>query len=129
VELDLAAAIGAESATSHEVLVLFVPDRDRDAKELGNQRRWVLDAAELLANIGGGVTIEPQSEGGWLDEDRGRIVWEHPVRVWCYVRPDAFERWLPELRSFLHRLGREARQGEVAIEFAGQFFRITEFDA
>jgi hypothetical protein len=33
-----------------------------------------------------------------------------------------------QLRAFLHRLGRETRQGEIAFEFDGQFFRITTFD-
>jgi hypothetical protein len=35
---------------------------------------------------------------------------------------------LPELRSFLHRMGRETRQGEVAFEFDGRFYRIRGFD-
>lgn len=127
-EIDLGAVLGAASGDSHEVLVLFIPDRDRDGNEIGDQRKWVLEAAELLAKIGGGVSIEPPIEGGWLDEERGRIVWERPVRVFTYVHPEAFEERLGELRAFLHRLGRDTRQGEVGVEFSGGFWRIREFE-
>ena len=127
-ELDLSAALGAEPGESLEVLVLYIPDRDRDGVELGTQRQWVLEAAGLLARMGGGVSIEPPIEGGWLDEERGQIVWEHPIRVFTFIHPDAFERLLGELREFLHRLGRVAKQGEVAVEFGGRFWRIRRFD-
>jgi len=32
------------------------------------------------------------------------------------------------VRAFLHRLGRQARQGEVVAEFANRLYRITTFD-
>jgi hypothetical protein len=32
-----------------------------------------------------------------------------------------------ELRRFLHRLGRDANQGEVGIIVEGEYFGITEF--
>ena len=127
-EIDLGSVLGAEPGDSYEVLLLYIPDRDREGNEVGNQRRWVLEAAELLAKIGSGVSIEPPMEGGWLDEERGRIVWERPVRVFTYVNPDAFDAYLPKLRAFLHRLGRETKQGEVAVEFSGRFWRIRRFD-
>jgi hypothetical protein len=127
--LELTEELGATPDTSHQVLVLFIPNRDRDGVELGNQRKWVLEAAQLLACIGGGVSIEAPIEGGWLDEERGgHIVWERPVRVFTTIRPECFEERLGELRHFLHRMGRQTRQGEVAVEFAGQFWRIRRFD-
>jgi hypothetical protein len=30
---------------------------------------------------------------------------------------------------FLHRMGRETNQGEIAFEFDGRFYRIRNFDA
>ena len=69
----------------------------------------------------------PAVEGGWLRDD-GRIVWERPVTVYTYIDPDRFLERLPELRAFLHRLGRETNQGEVACLFAGAFYRIRDFD-
>ena len=89
----------------------------------------MLQAAELLAHIGGGVTIMPPVEGGWLNPEEGRIVWENPVIVYAYVKFEGFEKRLPGLREFLHRMGRETNQGEVVVEFDGTFYRITTFDA
>jgi hypothetical protein len=38
------------------------------------------------------------------------------------------EPFLPRLREFLHRMGRETNQGEIAFEFDGRFYRIRTFD-
>lgn len=124
-ELDLGEALGALGEMSPQVLTLYIPNKDRAGREFGTQRKWVLEA---LAQIGGGVTIIPPTEGGWLNEETGSIVWEHPVQVYSYVKADRFVARLAELRRFLHDLGRETDQGEVAFEFDGEFYRITEFD-
>jgi hypothetical protein len=51
------------------------------------------------------------------------------VVVYSFVsRPDEFLRHLPRLRAFLHRMGRETNQGEVAFEFDDRFYRIRQFD-
>lgn len=126
-EVDLAQALGATAEVSGQVLTLYIPNRDRQGKELGTQRKWVLEAAEILAAIGGGVTIMPPAEGGWVD-DQGKIIWEDPVLVYSYVKPDRLVAELPRLRGFLHRMGRETNQGEVAVEFDGLFYRIRTFD-
>jgi hypothetical protein len=126
-ELDLSAVLGAESEPGIQILALYIPDRDRAGAEYGSQRRWVLDAAQLLAEIGGGVTILPPVEGGWYDGANGRIVWERPVIVYTYVKPDIFTEKLQTLRDFVHRLGQETAQGEVVVEFDRQLFRIREF--
>lgn len=128
-EADLAEAFGASEAVSEQVLTLYIPDKDREGRELGTQRQWVLDAAKLLSRIGGGVTIMPPAEGGWFDEANDRIIWERPVVVYTYIKPEPFLERLPQLRSFLHRLGRDTNQGEVAVEFDGIFYRITTFDS
>jgi len=44
------------------------------------------------------------------------------------VKPDKLRELLGDLRAFLHRLGRETNQGEVALEFDGRFYRITAYD-
>lgn len=69
----------------------------------------------------------PPVEGVWLNES-GESVWENPVIVYSYIKPDAFLAQLPQLREFLHRMGRETRQGEIAFEFDGRFYRIRTFD-
>jgi len=35
---------------------------------------------------------------------------------------------LPELRTFLHRFGREANQGEVGLIISGDYYGISEYD-
>jgi len=126
--VDLGEALGASDATSLQVLTLYIPNKDRDGHEFGTQRKWVLEAARLLAELGGGVTVMPACEGGWFNPDSGDVVWEAPVVVYTYIKPEPFVGGLPRLRSFLHRLGRETNQGEVAVEFDGHFYRITTFD-
>jgi len=128
IEIDLAKAMGAREAPSQQTLTLYIPDRDRDGREIGTQRRWVIEAAELLAVIGGGVTIQPPVEGGWYDEEANRIIWERPVLVYTHVRPKPFMDSLPRLRGFLHRLGLETMQGEVAFEFGDELYRIQVFE-
>jgi len=83
--------------------------------------------ATLLGEIGGGVTIMPPVEGGWVRED-GELIWESPVLVYTFIRPDQFKQRLKALRTFLHTLGRETNQGEVVLEFDSWFYRINEFD-
>lgn len=126
--VDLTEAFGASDATSTQALTLYIPNKDQDDNEFGTQRRWVLEAADLLAHIGGGVTVMPPCEGGWLNETSGEVVWEDPVLVYTYIKPEPFLRELPRPREFLHRLGRETNQGEIAVEFDGHFYRITRFD-
>lgn len=128
VEMDFISRLGAEESVSIQALTLYIPDRDRDGNEIGNQRKWVLEGAALLAEIGGGATIAPAAEGGWLDREAGRVVWERPVLVYTYVEDERLLAAIPRLRDFLHRMGRETRQGEVAFEFDGEFYRIRKFD-
>lgn len=127
-EFDLGAEMGAEANPSAQCLTLYLPDRDIEGKEIGNQRRWVLDAADLLALIGGGFTSQSSIEGGWYDKETKTLVWDRPVMIYCFIKPEQFRPMVPQLRRFLHRLGREAKQGEVAFEFEGVFYRITQFD-
>jgi hypothetical protein len=126
-EVDIGEALGATpDEVSTQVLSLYIPNKDKNNKEFGTQRFWILQAAELLAQIGGGFTIMPAVEGGWLNE--GQIIWENPVVIYTYIKPDQFEQRLPDLRRFLHRMGRETNQGEVVFEFDRRFYRITRFD-
>jgi hypothetical protein len=126
-ELDMAKELGADPNFSIQCFTLYVPNKDKDDREIGNQRRWVLDAIRLLSELNGGATSLP-AEGGWLS-DEGKIILEHPVIVYSNVKqPTEFRRNLPRLREFLHRMGRETNQGEIAFEFDNAFFRIRIFD-
>jgi hypothetical protein len=125
-EIDLAAALGAGDV-SPQCFTVYVPNKDQKGQEIGNQRQWVLEAIRLLAEINGGATAMPPVEGGWLS-DEGEIIWENPVVVYSFIRPDEFLNNLPRIREYLHRMGRETNQGEIAFEFDGRFYRIRKFD-
>ena len=126
-DLDLAGAFGADPGVSTQCLTLYIPNKDRHGREIGNQRKWVLEAIQLLSEINGGATAMPPVEGGWVDDDK-RIIWENPVVVYSFVQSEKFIESIPRIREFLHTLGRETDQGEIAFEFDREFFRIRKFD-
>jgi hypothetical protein len=80
----------------------------------------------------------PPADGTWLNPRKKinnpeklrdiDLLWEKTTIVFTYIQPDKFEKNLPLLRNFLHSFGRETNQGEVAFEFDGQFFRISDYD-
>jgi hypothetical protein len=74
VELDIAASFGAQADASTQVFSIYVPNKDCDGKEIENQRRWVLEALQLLGTVGGGATAMPPVEGVWVDAE-GEFVW------------------------------------------------------
>ncbi len=123
----LAGELGADGGTSIQCFSIYIPDKDQQGNEIGNQRKWVLEALDLLGVINGGATAMPPLEGVWSNDDK-RTIREHPTVVYSYVVPDAFLASLPRIREFLHRMGRETNQGEVAFEFDGRFYRIRQYD-
>jgi hypothetical protein len=126
--IDIPAALGADAGVSPQCFSIYIPNKDQSGQEIGNQRKWVLEAIGLLCEINGGSSAMPPVEGAWRNDDSA-IIWENPVVVYSYVRTEAFLQNLPRLREFLHRMGRETNQGEVAFEFAERFYRIRTFDS
>ncbi|MBX9624224.1 MAG: hypothetical protein K2X82_10480 [Gemmataceae bacterium] len=126
-DLDLAAALGAQENYAAHCFTIYIPNKDKDGAEIGTQRKWVLEAIRLLAELNGGATAMPPAEGTW-QSDEGQLIWEQPVVVYSYIRPEAFRTGLARVREFLHRMGRETNQGEIAVEFQDRFYRIREYD-
>ena len=127
IRIGFAAAMGATEDPSAQCFTIYIPNKDRRGAEFGGQRKWVLEALRLLARLNGGATAMPPAEGVWRTPD-GEMVWEDPVVVYSFLRPEAFFADLPAVREFLHRMGRETDQGEIAVELDGRFYRITSFD-
>ncbi len=126
-DTNVAAALGAEAGVSVQRFLVYVPNKDKDGEETGTQRGWVLEAIRLLSEINGGATAM-LAEGGWLN-DEGKIILEDPVIVYSHVKnAGEFVKHLPRIRAFLHRMGRETNQGEIAVEFDNVFYRIRTFD-
>jgi hypothetical protein len=124
---NLAAVLGAAESASIECLTLYIPSKDADGNDF-DQRPWIDQALTLLSDIGGGATVLPPAEGAWLNSETGLFVKESVVLIYSYVDPDRFVTALGNLRRFVHRLGRETRQGEVIIEFANRLYKIRQYD-
>ncbi len=125
---DLATALGSQKDFATQCFTIYIPNKDKNGAEIGNQRKWVLEAIQLLSELNGGATAMPPVEGAWLN-DEDRMIWENPVVVYSFIRPAEFRASLPRVREFLHRMGRETNQGEIAFEFETKFYLIREYDS
>jgi hypothetical protein len=123
---ELGDVIGA-STGSRQRLTLYIPTEDREGEPIDDREVWFQEAIEILTRIGGGATVMP-CRGAWYNTASGEIIQEYVDVIYTFVKADGLTQNLSSFRSYLHRLGRETNQGEVAFEFDGTFFRIDEFD-
>jgi hypothetical protein len=118
-----AEVLGASKAES-SLLVLFIPSKDRTNEPL-DQDYWVDEALRVLGELFGGATAFPQGKGVWRDEARGgQLLFDEPVVIQCYTNEQALEQQAPALRDFLHRMGREARQGAIGLVIDRDYLEI-----
>ena len=120
--MDIGEIFGADDVREQR-FAIYVPNKDRDGQPV-EQEIWVDAALKLLSSINGGATAMPPVRGAWLNPDSGKLVIEEPVLVYSYIDPDRFEARVSELVDLVHRMGRETRQGEMAIEFDGVLYLI-----
>ena len=119
----IAERLGASKAASC-LLVLFIPSKDR-ADEPIEQEFWVQEALGVLGRLFGGATAFPQGKGVWRDDAQGgRLLFDQPVVIQCYTSEIALARGAPVLRDFLHRMGREARQGAIGLVIDRDYLEI-----
>jgi hypothetical protein len=106
-----------------------MPSKDRDGRDIDHDY-WVTSALETLGMLFRGATAYPRARGVWRDDERGgKLRYEEPTVVTCYADPAAMtDAARLRLRAFLHRLGREANQGEVGIVVGDRYYGITKFD-
>jgi len=121
--------LGATQPTGTLPIVLFVPSKNRDGRDIDHDY-WVTSALETLGMLFRGATAYPRARGVWRDDERGgKLRYEEPTVVTCYADPAAMTAAArSQLRAFLHRLGREANQGEVGIVVGDRYYGITKFD-
>lgn len=124
-EIDIVAAFGAKPIHG-ERFAIYVPNKDKEGKSF-DQKPWIEQALELLSEVGGGASAMPPLTGAWLNSETGKLIFEEPVVVYSYIRPDDFVKKLKTLVGFVKRLGRETDQGEIAIEWDGEFFTVDDF--
>jgi hypothetical protein len=120
---DFAGALGASKAAS-TLLVLFIPSKDRSDQPI-DQEHWVGEALSVLGKLFGGATAFPQGKGVWRDDAQGgKLLFDEPVVIQCYTGEAALEQQATALRDFLHRMGREARQGAVGLVIDRDYLEI-----
>jgi hypothetical protein len=107
---------------------VFVPTLTRDGRSL-DHKHWRDETVRTMSRLFGGAT-SVRGFGAWLDEEMGGKVKEEAISmVVSFITSDEWnEDNLPELRKSLHRMGREAEQGEIGILVDGVFLRIRRFD-
>src|SRR5271157_5730468 len=96
---DFAKALGASKGAS-TLLVLFIPSRDRTDEAI-DQGYWVDEALKTLG-----------------------MLFDGPVIIQCYASEQAIESRTADLRRFLHRMGREARQGAIGLVIDRDYLEI-----
>jgi hypothetical protein len=120
---DFAKAFGASKAAS-TLLVLFIPSRDRTNQAI-DQNYWVDETLKTLGTLFGGATAFPQGKGVWRDDAQGgALLLDEPVVIQCYTSEQAIESQAEELKGFLHRMGREARQGAIGFVIDRDYLEI-----
>jgi len=124
-----ARALGANQPLGTVHLMIFVPSVDREGKKLKG-RSWTRPTLEVLGELFRGATAYPRGLGVWRDDRAGgKLVFDDTTIVFSYVAPDDLTReTLATLRSYLHRMGREANQGEIGLVLDGHYIGITEYD-
>jgi hypothetical protein len=110
-------------------VTLFVPSVDRDSLPI-DQDYWRSQALETFGKLFRGATAFPPGRGVWRDDARGgTLVFDDTVLVTSYAaEADLTDETLAGLRRFLHRMGRDARQGEIGVVINDAYLGITEYD-
>jgi hypothetical protein len=127
-EINLEKLLGAIEEPSFQRLTVYIPDRDKQGKEIKKLKEWLRKAREILTAIGGGATALPPADGTWLNPENDEIIWEKTTMIYTYIDPDKFEENVRSLRNFLHAFGHQTNQGEVVFEFDGRFYRIRKYE-
>lgn len=127
--LNVAKALGANQALGTVHLMVFVPSADKDGRKLKGPS-WTRPTLTVLGRLFRGATAYPKGLGVWRnDQAGGNLVFDDTTIVFTYIAPaDLSDRRLRELRTFLHRMGRETRQGEIGLVLDGHYIGITEFE-
>jgi len=122
-------AILQSDGSGNVLFILFIPTRDRDGGEIPDSAQWVVAAQRLLGRLFEGCTTMPPAEGIWLNPETGELIAERVFLIHSYTNPDTANsaKKIEEIAEFLHRMGRETNQGEIALVIGDVFHRIKQF--
>ncbi len=127
-----AGIFGIEDEQHSVLFVLFIPSLDKKGRPLPkgqSQEAWAQEAGDLLTQLFGRATLMPSTTGKRLS-DEGEIITEPVQLVHAYAgsADAADDVKVGRLAAFLHRMGKEAKQEEVAVLIGEQFHRIRKFN-
>ncbi len=114
--------IGQASSSHIRRFTLYLPERDREGREVPQIERWVQLACTILAQINGGAT-HARADGVYLNES-GLLIHEPLNIIYSIVDPERFYQKLLMLRAFIQRFGEEANQETVAVEFDNKLYVV-----
>jgi len=66
----------------------------------------------------------PPIRGAWLNRESGKLVIEEPVLIYTFIKAAEFSGRIEEIVSLVREIGKETRQGQIAIEFNQVFYLI-----
>ena len=119
--MELKKALGAKKGANASRFVLYIPDSDAAGKPVPDLEKWKEAALAVFADVNGGATLLPPSQGVWKPEGGGDTVREATSVVYSFIRDRRrFEHGLRRLAIFIHTFGKHAKQGEVMVEFSGE---------
>lgn len=75
-EVVLAKILGAKEEPSIQQLTLYIPNKDKNGRQIKNLNRWIKEAQKVLTSFGGGSTAMPPADGTWLNPENKKIIWE-----------------------------------------------------
>jgi hypothetical protein len=116
--------LGAQTEDRSFYVALFVPSEERDGTPLDHEY-WRNETVRTLSMLFGGAT-SIQGYGGWLDVEQDNKVLEEAVSVVFsfFEEGNWNEGNVTLLKEFLHRMGREAKQGAIGLYVMGRYLEI-----
>ena len=66
----------------------------------------------------------PPIRGAWLNKESGKLVIEEPVLIYTFINAAEFSERIEEIVSLVREIGKETKQGQMAIEFNQAFYLI-----
>jgi hypothetical protein len=116
--------LGAQTEDWSFYVAVFVPSEDRDGTPLDHEY-WRNEAVRTLSMLFGGAT-SIQGFGGWLDVEQDNTVLEEAISVvFSFFEETKWNKQnVSALKKFLHRMGREAKQGAIGLYVMGKYLEI-----
>ena len=126
---DMDVGFGSAAINRTDPVVLFIPSVDRAGDPI-DQHAWTEEALAALGKLFGGATAMPAGRGAWWDEEAEQLLHESIVVVFCLAASHQLHdpALLADLATFLRRMGREARQGEVGVVIRGSYYGLRNYD-